>query len=61
MGGAQKRADGVAGAKYSLREPLLIFPLLDAEVQRKKAFLSQEANPGTSAGPFSVDNSSWLL
>ena len=40
---------------------LLFFPLLDAKVQRKQAFLPQEADPGTSAGPFSVDNSSWLL
>ena len=38
-----------------------VFPLLNAEVQRKQAFLPQEADPGTSAEPFSVDNSSWLL
>jgi hypothetical protein len=40
---------------------LLFFPLLNAEVQRKQAFLPQEADPGTSAEPFSVDNNSWLL
>ena len=38
-----------------------VFPLLNAEVQRKQAFLPQEADPGTSAEPFSVDNNSWLL